>query len=173
MDFQLDQTIAVLQRTPHVLDALLRDLPEPWIRSDEGTGTWSPFDVVGHLIHGEETDWIPRARIILEAGESQPFEPFDRFAQQARSAGKSMPELLDTLASLRAANLDLLVGWRLTPADMQRRGQHPHLGPVTLAQLLATWAAHDLSHIAQITRVMSRQYASAVGPWRAYLPILG
>lgn len=172
MDFHLDETIAILRRTPRVLDALLRDLPEPWIRGHEGAGTWSPFDIVGHLIHGEKTDWIPRARIIIEKGETQPFEPFDRFAQEAKSAGRSMPDLLDTFGDLRAANLDVLLEWQLTHDDMHKRGMHPHLGSVSLGQLLATWAAHDLSHIAQVTRVMSRQYTAAVGPWRGYLPIL-
>lgn len=172
MTFNLDDALAVLRRTPAVLDTLLRDLPESWTHGHEGESTWSPFDVVGHLIHGEETDWIPRARIILDGDETRVFEPFDRFAQQRLSVGKSISELLDTLSRLRARNLAVLTGWNLTTADLAKRGRHPALGLVTLGELLATWAAHDLSHTAQISRVMCRQYTDAVGPWRAYLPIL-
>lgn len=172
MEFQLDDSLEILRRTPATLDALLRGAPDHWIHADEGESTWSPFDVVGHLLHGEETDWIPRARIILEQGEARAFDPFDRFAQQKKSAGKTLTDLLDTFARRRAENLDVLRLWELTEADMAKRGRHPELGTVTLGQLLATWTAHDLSHVAQISRVMCRQYTSAVGPWRAYLPIL-
>lgn len=172
MEFELGQAIEILRRTPATLDALLRGLPEPWVRNHEGATSWSPFDVVGHLIYGEETDWIPRARIILEAGETRTFEPFDRFAQEEKSVGKSLAELLDTFARLRAENLVVLTGWQLKPEQLRLHGRHPEFGPVTLGQLLATWTAHDLSHIAQISRVMCRQYTQAVGPWRAYLPIL-
>ena len=172
MEFQLEHAVDILRRTPATLDALLHGLPEPWVHGTEGGTTWSPFDVVGHLIHGEETDWIPRARIILEAGETRVFERFDRLAQQEKSVGKTLAELLHTFARLRAENLDVLHGWRLTPVDMLKRGRHPEFGPVTLGQLLATWTAHDLSHLAQVSRVMCRQYTDAVGPWRAYLPIL-
>jgi hypothetical protein len=163
----------VLERTPAVLRALLADLPEPWITAREGEGTWSPFDVVGHLIHGERTDWIPRAELILSRGEAVTFPVFDRFAMFEASRGRSLGELLDTFATLRAGNVARLRELVVTPADLDRRGRHPELGPVTLRQHLATWVAHDLSHIGQIVRVMARRYASAVGPWRAYLPLLG
>lgn len=172
MEFQLDDSLEILRRTPATLDALLRGVPDHWVRADEGASTWSPFDVVGHLLHGEETDWIPRARIILEQGDARAFDPFDRFAQQEKSAGKTLTDLLDAFAQRRAENLDVLRRWELTAADMAKRGRHPELGSVTLGQLLATWTAHDLSHVVQISRVMCRQYTSAVGPWRAYLPIL-
>lgn len=172
MDFRLDQAILLLRRTPRVLDDLLRDLPDVWTMGNEGPDTWSPFDVIGHLIHAEETDWIPRARIVLSAGEAQVFEPFDRGAQFSQSRGRSLGDLLDRFARLRAANVATLEGWTLTPADLLKRGTHPALGTVTLGQLLATWTAHDLSHLAQIARVMGRQYQDAVGPWRVYLSIL-
>jgi len=152
---------------------LLLGLPARWIEADEGPGTWSPFDVVGHLIHGERTDWIPRVEHILEHGDAVPFPPFDREAMFAASKGVPLGELLDTFARLRAENLDRLTAMRLTDADLGRRGRHPDLGAVTLGQHLSTWVAHDLSHIAQVARVMARQYADAVGPWRAYLSILG
>ena len=164
--------IALLSRTPAVLDAWLRDLPDDWITSNEGENTFSPFDVVGHLIHGERTDWIPRARIILEHGESRAFDKFDRVAQKRESKGKSLPELLDIFAGLRAENLDVLRSLNLQPADYECRGRHPELGIVTLGQLLATWAAHDLTHIHQISRVMAHQYREAVGPWTDYLGVM-
>jgi hypothetical protein len=173
MNFVLAEALPILERTPRVLRELLGDLPEPWISSTEGPGTWNPFDVVGHLIQGERTDWIPRAELILAHGESQTFAPFDRFAQFEASLGHSLPELLETFGRLRAANLDRLRGLGLTPTDLQRRGRHPEFGLVTLGQHLATWVAHDLSHIGQIVRVMGRQYTAAVGPWRTYLPMLG
>lgn len=172
MRFVLAEALPVLERTPRVLGELLTGLPEPWIRATEGEATWSPFDVVGHLIHGERTDWIPRAEIILSEGEARPFTPFDRFAQFEASRGKTLAELLDTFARLRAENLARLRGFRLTAADLARRGRHPELGPVTLEQHLATWVAHDLSHLGQIARVMGKTYADAVGPWKAYLPML-
>jgi hypothetical protein len=172
MDFQLDDAIAVLSRTPATLDAMLRGLPEPWVRGDEGPETFSAFDVVGHLIHGERTDWMPRLRRILEHGTSLPFEPFDRFAQRRDSEGKSLEELLDTFARLRAANLEALREVPLEPADYDREGLHPGLGRVTLRQLLSTWVAHDLGHIAQAARVMAKQYKEGVGPWIEYLPVL-
>jgi hypothetical protein len=172
MELDLDDAQSVLARTPAILDALLRGLPDPWVRNDEGPGTWSPFDVVGHLIHGERTDWIPRARIILEAGEARPFEPFDRVAMFEASRGKSLGELLDAFAELRRRNLATLRGWRLRPEQLALRGRHPELGAVTLGQLLATWVAHDLGHLVQVSRVMARNYAAAVGPWRAYLKVV-
>lgn len=172
MNFSFDEAFPILQRTPSVVRALLWDIPELWARGTEGPDTWSPFDIVGHLIHGERTDWVVRTEILLAHGESRPFTPFDRFAQFEASRGKTLHELLDTFAELRAANLIRLESLELTPGDFARRGRHPELGPVTLQQLLATWVAHDLSHIAQIARVMGRQYTEAVGPWRAYLPML-
>lgn len=172
MELTLEQATDILRRTPAVLDAWLRGLPDDWARRDEGPETWSPFDVVGHMIHGEETDWMGRARIILNEGEARPFEPFDRFAQFEKSRGRTLDELLGRFAHLRARNLDELDSWGLTAEQLERRGRHPDLGVVTLRQLLATWVVHDLSHLAQIGRVMCRQYGEEVGPWKAYLPIL-
>ncbi|MDQ3069685.1 MAG: DinB family protein [Acidobacteriota bacterium] len=171
--FVLDEAAGMLSRTPVALDAMLRDLPDCWARAHEGGETWSPFDVVGHLIHGERTDWLPRARVILEAGESRPFEVFDRFAQFAASEGRTLPSLLDEFASLRQASLRELAGLGLTESDLDRRGRHPALGVVTLRQLLATWVAHDLDHLMQVSRALARQYADEVGPWLAYLRIIG
>ena len=172
MEHDLRLTTALLARTPAVLDALLRDLPDAWTLGNEGEGSWSAFDVVGHLIHGERTDWIPRTKVILQFGETRAFEPFDRLAQLRESQGKSLAELLDTFAALRSANLEELRGMNLRPEDFDRRGRHPALGVVTLAQLLATWAAHDLTHLHQISRVMAHQYREAVGPWTAYLGVM-
>lgn len=173
MEFELAHAIEILQRTPATLDSLLRDLPEPWLIQNEGPETWSPYDVIGHVIHGEETDWIPRAKIILDYGETKVFESFDRVAMFEASQGKSMVELLDTFADLRAENLRELQSMNLTPDLLDKRGRHPELGVVTLKQLLSTWVVHDLGHIRQVVRVMSKQYGNAVGPWRAYLSILG
>ena len=170
--YDLDEAIAILQRTPATLDAMLRGLPDGWIAANEGDNTWSPFDVVGHLIHGERADWMERARIILEHGESTPFKKFDRFAQFRDSEGKTLPALLDEFAGLRAKNLRDLEELRLTNADLDRKGTHPELGQVTLRNLLATWVAHDLDHITQIARVIARQYSDEVGPWRAYLRVI-
>jgi hypothetical protein len=170
--FAMEEAVAILARTPAALDALLRGLPDCWIVAHEGGQTWSPFDVVGHLIHGERTDWVPRARIILEHGEARAFDTFDRFAQSAVSQGRPLPSLLDEFAALRHDNLRELATLRLTDADLDRRGRHPELGVVTLGQLLATWVAHDLDHVVQISRVLARQYSDDVGPWRAYLRII-
>jgi len=172
MKHNLDLTTALLARTPAVLDALLRDLPDAWTLGNEGVKSWSAFDVVGHLIHGERTDWIPRAKMILQSGETRAFEPFDRLAQERESQGKSLAELLDTFAALRAGCLDELRGMNLRSEDLDRRGRHPSLGVVTLSQLLATWAAHDLTHLHQISRVMAHQYREAVGPWTDYLGVM-
>lgn len=173
MQFQLDHATETLRRTPATLNALLRHLPEEWVRSTEGPETWSAFDVVGHLIHGEETDWIPRAKIILEHGEARPFEPFDRGAMFEKSRGKSLGELLDTFERLRGESLRELGAMNVGPEMLGRRGTHPALGAVTLAQLLSAWVVHDLGHVGQIVRVMAKQYGEAVGPWRAYLSVLG
>ena len=170
--FVIDEATAILARTPAALDALLRGLPDGWIMANEGGDTWSPFSVIGHLIHGERTDWLPRTRIILEHGETRPFETFDRFAQFAGSKGRTMESLLDEFAALRRQNLDELKTLRLEGADLDRRGRHPQLGTVTLRQMLATWVAHDLDHIVQISRALARQYSDEVGPWRAYLRII-
>jgi DinB superfamily len=172
VEFDLRVAIPILERTPAALRALLAGLPSDWTDAKEGPDTWSPYDVVGHLIHGEHTDWIPRARIILAQGTSRRFEPFDRFAQFRDSEGKSLAELLDEFERLRAESLATLAGWRLTDAQLSLGGEHPTFGAVTLRQLLSTWPAHDLSHLAQISRVMAKQYRDAVGPWRAFLPVM-
>ena len=172
MEFQLEHGMAILSRTPATLNVLLRGAPAEWTMGNEGPDTWSPYDVLGHLIHGEETDWIPRARIILEHGEAKAFEPFDRFAQVGKSKGKTVEALLDEFANLRTMNLETLSQLGVTREKLALRGTHPELGSVTLGELLATWVAHDLSHVAQALRAMSKQYTEAVGPWRQYLPIL-
>ena len=172
MDFKLNDGIAILERTPGTLRALLDGLPPAWIDAAEGPETWSPYVIVGHLIHGERTDWIPRARIILAQGPERRFEPYDRFAQFRESEGKSLRELLDEFARLRATNVATLAGWDLSDAQLLLEGDHPEFGRVTLRQLLATWVAHDVSHVAQIARAMAKQYREAVGPWRAYLPVM-
>jgi hypothetical protein len=171
MSIDLEQGIEVLSRTPGVLRALLQGISDYWARSGEGDGTWSPYDVVGHLIHGERTDWIPRARIILSQGDRQPFEPFDRLAQFKDSAGKSLEELLGEFEELRHRNIDELRTMRIGPDGLERRGLHPELGPVTLGQLLAMWVVHDLAHIRQIARAMARRYQDEVGPWKAYTTV--
>lgn len=172
MSFDLEETLDLLKRTPSVLDALLRGTSEAWHAIGEGPETWSAYDIVGHLIHGEQTDWVPRASIILEHGAARPFEPFDRFAQADRFAGWSLERLLDRFAELRQANLETVRSWRLNEAQLTLPGRHPALGEVTLKELLATWAVHDLNHLAQISRVMAKRYTAEVGPWRAYLSIL-
>jgi hypothetical protein len=172
MDFDLTAGISVLERTPRTLRAMLGGLPSSWIDATEGPDTWSPYVIVGHLIHGERTDWIPRAQIILAQGSERRFTPYDRFAQFLESAGKSLVDLLDEFARLRAESLSTLGGWHLTDAQLKLKGEHPEFGAVTLRQLLATWVAHDLGHIAQTARVMAKQYRDAIGPWRAYLPIV-
>ncbi len=172
MDFKLDQCIDILYNTPTVVASLLNDLDRVWAYSNEGEDSWSPYDIVGHLIHGEKTDWIPRARIILSDGDDKTFIPFDRFAQFEESAGQSLEKLLDTFSKLRLSNLNTLNDWDLQDSDYQKVGFHPEFGRVTLSQLLATWVVHDLSHISQISRVMAKQYKSAVGPWNAYIPLL-
>ncbi len=172
MKFQLDHALEILEQTPATLRIFLANLSGSWLMNNEGPETWSPFDILGHLIHGERTDWIPRAKIILEEGESRTFIPFDRFAQFQESQGKSVGELLDTFRKLRQANLNTLQAFHLTDEDLRNTGVHPEFAVVTMGQLLATWVVHDLSHIAQIAEVMARQYREAVGPWKAYLPVV-
>lgn len=172
MNFDLPAGMAVLERTPVTLRALLEGLPDGWAAANEGPETWSPYDVVGHLIHGERTDWIARAKLILAQGANRRFTPFDRFAQFRESQGKTLVQLLDEFAQLRAGNLAIVDGWKLTDALLALEGEHPELGPVTLRNLLATWVAHDLNHVSQIARVMAKQYREEVGPWRKYLPIM-
>jgi len=173
MHFDLASAREVLARTPATLACLVRGLPPAWTHENEGPETWSVFDVVGHLIHGELTDWIPRARIILEHGPARTFEPFDRFAQLEANRGRSLGELLDRFAALRRQNLAALDELRLTPERLSLEGRHPAFGAVTLGQLLSAWVVHDLGHVAQVARVMAKQYAGEVGPWTAYLRILG
>ncbi len=172
MDFQLKYAVEILEQTPGTLRALIGGLSDPWILTNEGPDTWSPYDVVGHLIHGEETDWIARIKIILEHGKSRTFTPFDRFAFFQKSKGKTLGELLETFDKLRKENLRALDELKLEPRHYDLKGTHPALGTVTLGQLIATWAVHDLSHIDQIVRTMAKQYHDAVGPWKAYLSIL-
>jgi len=172
MDFELERTFEILRQTPRTLRSLLGGLSEEWIRVNEGPDTWSAFDIVGHLIHGEETDWITRLKIILEHGEARTFTPFDRFAMFQKSKGKTLAELLDTFEALRQENLRTLEQLNLLTAQLELTGMHPELGHVTVRQLLATWAVHDLGHIFQIARVMAKAYAAQVGPWEAYLRVL-
>ncbi len=171
-EHNLQQTISLLTRTPAALNALLRDLPDAWTLRNEGDNTWTVFDVVGHLIHGERTDWMQRAATIVQFGESRPFEPFDREGQVRESQGKSLAQLLDEFARLRSENLVKLRAMNLRQEDLRLRGLHPSLGAVTLSGLLATWAAHDLTHLHQISRIMAYQYRDAVGPWNKYLGVL-
>jgi hypothetical protein len=170
--FDLTHAIDLLRRTPAVLDHLLRDVDETWSRATEGPDTFSPFDVVGHLIDGEETDWITRAHVIRDGRPDATFAPYDRFRHRARNAQRTLTSLLEEFAALRAANLVELQSWRLTDADLVLTATHPAFGTVTLRQLLATWVVHDLGHIAQITRVMAKQYRDEIGPWAAFLPIV-
>ena len=172
MEPDLRQTIALLARTPATLNVLLRDLPDALTHSNEGINTWSAFEIVGHLIHGERTDWIPRAKMILEFGESRTFEPFDRFGHVKESDGKSLPQLLEEFEHARSKNVGELRRLKLSTGDLAKRGRHPAFGPVTLSQLLATWAAHDMTHLHQISRVVAHQYREAVGPWSAYLGVM-
>ena len=172
MEHDLQQTMSLLTRTPAALNALLRGLPETWTMRNEGEDTWSVFDVVGHLIDGERVNWMPRARMILQSGESRTFEPFDRLGHLREGRGKSLEQLLDEFARLRSENLGELRGLELRQEDLERRGRHPAFGVVTLSELLATWATHDLTHLHQISRVMAHQYRETVGPWSAYLGVL-
>lgn len=172
MKFSLETAIPILERTPAVLSSQLLGLSEPWVMNNEGPDTFSPFDVLGHLIHGEKTDWVTRSKIILEQGTAQPFTPWDRFAQFEESRGKTLPELLNEFARLRAENIQWLNNAQLQETDLDKTGIHPVLGAVTLRHLLATWVVHDLTHIAQITRVMAKQYKEEIGPWTEFFRIL-
>lgn len=172
MVFELNKSIEILERTPRVMSALLDGLNDEWITNNEGPETWTPYDVIGHLIHGEKTDWLVRANIILSDKPNKTFAPFDRFAQFEQSKGKSITQLLKEFQELRNRNLAELRSKNLLPEDLARTGIHPSFGSVTLGHLLATWVAHDLGHIAQITRVMAKQYKDEVGPWREFLPVL-
>jgi hypothetical protein len=172
MEFELATGIAVLERTPHALRAMLSGLEPAWTDATEGPETWSPYIIVGHMIHGERADWITRAHLIRAQGANRRFEPFDRLAQFRESQGKSLATLLDEFSELRAASLATLAGWQLTDAELALTAEHPAFGEVSMRQLLSTWVAHDLGHIAQVARVMARQYRDAVGPWRAYLPVM-
>ena len=171
-EFRLADAIAILTRTPATLNALLRGLPDAWVRSNEGQDTWSAFDIVGHLAFADRTDWMPRVRTLLENGESRPFDPFDRFAQLKAGQDQSLEQRLDEFAHLRQESLTALEALNLRPEDLARRGRHPAFGVVTLGELLATWAVHDLNHLHQLARVMAHQYRDEVGPWSAYLGVL-
>jgi hypothetical protein len=172
MSFDLPRALEVLSRTPSVLESLLDGLSDQWLDASEGPDTFTPRDVVGHLIHGEETDWVPRIRLILEKGEAEPFVPFDRFGFREKIRGRAIDDLLRELRNLRSENLDYLRGLGLVSPDFDRKGRHPALGQVTLGQLLASWVVHDLGHVRQVVRVLARQYDEAVGPWKEYLTVL-
>lgn len=172
MNHELENTVALLERTPATLDALLRGLPETWTRHNEGENTFTVFDVVGHLIYADKLDWMPRARMILDHGETRPFEPFDRWGHVEECKGRTLPQLLDEFARVRAGCLDGLRAHNLTSSQLNLRGRHPSLGPVTLSELLATWAAHDLTHLHQVSRIMAHQYRHEVGPFGAFLGVL-
>jgi hypothetical protein len=172
MDFQISKTIEILSQTPFAVKSLLGNLSHDWIYASNGENSWNAFDIIGHYIHGEETDWIPRAEIILAQGENTTFDPFDRFAQFETSKGKTLPQLLETFTELRRQNVETLRSWNLTDEQLQLKGIHPELGEVMLKQLLATWAVHDLTHIRHISIVLAKQYAENVGVWKEYLTIL-
>jgi uncharacterized damage-inducible protein DinB len=172
MKFELDKSLEILERTPFTIETMLDGISDEWTKRNEGPGTWSPYDIVGHLIHGEETDWIPRMEIILADKEAKTFEPFDRFAQFNESKGKTLRELLDKFKELRKQNIERLQAKMLNSKNLEQKGIHPSFGEVTLKQLLSAWVVHDLNHIAQIARVMAKQYKTEVGPWKAYLKIV-
>jgi DinB superfamily len=172
MEVKVNHVINLLHRTPTVLRAMLQELPSEWVTNNEGGQSWSPFDVVGHLIHGERTDWIPRAKIILESGENRTFDHFDRYAQFEENKGKTIDELLDLFEIYRLDSIHSLKIMNLVPEDLKKKGKHPELGRVTLGELLACWVAHDMDHLVQISRTMSKQYRDEVGPWRAFLSVM-
>ncbi len=172
MEFSMEKTIETLERTPKVLQSMMENASEDWTAKNEGGDTWNAYDVVGHLIHGEKTDWIPRAEIILSNGKEKIFKPFDRFAQFENSKGKTLLQLLEEFKTLRAVNIKMLSSKQIKQEQLSLKGQHPALGEVTLSQLLATWVVHDLDHIAQISRIMAKQYKDEVGPWGEHLRVL-
>jgi len=172
MNFDLNQAISVLEKTPGVLKQLIGSLSQEWTHKNEGRDTWSPYDVLGHLVHGELTDWMPRLDIVLRDTENKTFEPYDRFAQFEMSKGKSMGDLLDEFEVLRKKNLNALKSKFLNSQDLTKEGVHPELGAVTLRQMLSAWVVHDLGHIAQVSRVMAKQYKDEIGPWTTYLTIV-
>ncbi len=172
MNYNLDEAIAVLERTPAVFRSMLSNLPSVWTHQNEGGESWSPYDVVGHLVHGERTDWMPRLEIVLSGGPTKTFEPYDRFAQFTMNQGKSLEVLLNEFEVLRKENLQTLRSKNLTESDLLKKANHPELGPVELRQMLSAWVVHDLGHIAQVSRVMAKQYKDEVGPWPKYLTIL-
>jgi hypothetical protein len=172
MNYSKEQAIEILERTPAVLKSLLANINDDWVMNNEGPDTFSPYDVVGHLLHGEKTDWVVRAKIILEHGVNKPFDPYDRFAQYEESKGKSLQELLNEFEAIRKENMNWLSSVQLTEDDLERKGKHPVLGEVTLRNLLSTWVVHDLTHIAQVTRVMAKQYTEEMGPWPQFFRIL-
>jgi hypothetical protein len=172
LDFTIDKSIEILERTPDVLNTMLQNISADWTSNNEGSDTWSVYDIIGHYIHGEKTDWVPRAAIILSENPDKKFIPFDRFAQFTDSKGKSLTELLNEFQQLRKENIEWLLSKNITIKDLEEKGIHPAFGEVTLSQLLAAWVVHDLNHIAQISRVMAKQYKEATGPWPAYLKIL-
>ena len=171
MDYTVDGAREVLRRTPDTLRALLADIPDDWLHGREAPDAWSPYQVCGHLLHIEETDWIDRTKVILEHGTTRVFDPVDREAGFARFAGRSLIDLLDRFREQRQSNLEELVTL-VRPGVLDQRGVHPDFGEVTLAQLLATWTVHDLNHLNQIVKTMAKAYRDAVGPWRAFLPVL-
>jgi len=172
MNFTIDRSLAILCRTPAVIETLLNGISEEWLKNNEGANTWSPYEVVGHLIHGEKTDWIVRAKVILSAAQNKTFEPFDRFAQSNEDQERPIGVLLEEFKEWRVKNLEELKALQIDEAKLQKKGIHPELGEASLKELLSTWVVHDLGHIAQITRVMAKQYKSEVGPWKEYLGIL-
>jgi hypothetical protein len=172
MKFQIEQAVEILERTPLVLKSMLGNLSDDWTKSSENRDDWGAFDIVGHYIHAEETDWIPRAEIILKQGENPTFEPFDRFAQFEKPKGETLGKLLEIFAERRRESLETLKSWNLSSEQLDLKGQHPELGKVTLEQLLATWVVHDLTHIRQIVTVLAKNYAENVGVWKEYLSIL-
>lgn len=173
MNFDLAESRTILERTPRTFQTLLRGLPESWTRSNEGAKTWSPHEVIAHLINGERTDWIPRAKIIMAGDATATFVPFQREGFFAEARGRPLTELLDLFAALRAESLHALDGWSIGPRELALTAQHPELGQVTMQQLLASWVVHDLGHLVQVSRTMARQYRAEVGPWTAYMTVLG
>ena len=172
MKYKLKESREILERTPYIIQAFLKNISSDWAKQNEGGESWSPYEILGHLIHGERTDWIPRCQIILDFGTSHPFTPFDRNAQKNESKGKSLSQLIDEFKKLRKENLAKLDAMELTEEDLEKKGMHPALGEVNLSELLASWTVHDLSHIAQIARVMAKQYRNEIGPWEEYLTIV-